>query len=66
MVEIIRLSVEPITTPDYPDPTPIARHVRLGDRYATLHLEDATWNALSRIACEQGRMPNKKRPGKGA
>jgi predicted DNA-binding ribbon-helix-helix protein len=55
MVEIIRLSVEPITTPDYPDPTPIARYVRFGDDYATLYLEDATWNALCRIAREQRR-----------
>ena len=55
MVEIIRLSVEPITTPDYPDPTPLAHLVRLGDRTTTLHVEAATWNALCRIAYDQGR-----------
>jgi predicted DNA-binding ribbon-helix-helix protein len=55
MVEIIRLSIEPITTPDFPDPTPVARSVRIGDRDATLYLEDAAWNALCRIAREQGR-----------
>lgn len=54
MVEIIRLSVEPITTPDYPDPTPLAHHVRIGDRTTTLHVEAATWIALCRIAHEQG------------
>jgi predicted DNA-binding ribbon-helix-helix protein len=54
-VGIIRLSVHPITTPDYPDPTPIAREVRCGDRTATLCLEDAAWNALCRIARQQGR-----------
>jgi predicted DNA-binding ribbon-helix-helix protein len=55
MVEIIRLSVEPITTPDCPDPTPIAHLVRIGDRTTTLHVEAATWNALCRIAYDQGR-----------
>jgi predicted DNA-binding ribbon-helix-helix protein len=55
MVEIIRLSFQPITTPEYPDPTPIAREVRWGNRTATLYLEDAAWNALCRIACQQGR-----------
>jgi predicted DNA-binding ribbon-helix-helix protein len=54
MVEIIRLSVEPITTPDYPDPTPLAHNVCIGNRYTTLHLEAATWNALCRIAREEG------------
>ena len=55
MVEIIRLSVDPITTPDHPDPTPLARHVRMGDRATVLHLETAAWVALGRIACEQER-----------
>jgi predicted DNA-binding ribbon-helix-helix protein len=55
MVEIIRLSFQPITTPDYPDPTPIAREVRYGSHTATLYLEDAAWNALYRIARQQGR-----------
>jgi predicted DNA-binding ribbon-helix-helix protein len=55
MVEIIRLSVEPITTPDHPDPTPRARYVRIANRYTTLHLEDATWHALRRIARDQAR-----------
>jgi predicted DNA-binding ribbon-helix-helix protein len=54
MVEIIRLSVEPLTTPDCPDPTPIARQVRIGDRTTTLYVEAALWNALCRIAREQG------------
>jgi predicted DNA-binding ribbon-helix-helix protein len=54
-VEIIRLSVKPITTPDFPDPTPLARYVRVGNRYTTLHLEAATWHALRRIAREQSR-----------
>ena len=54
MVEIIRLSFQPITTPDYPDPTPVARQVRCGSRTATFYLEDAVWNALCRIAREQG------------
>jgi predicted DNA-binding ribbon-helix-helix protein len=55
MVEIIRLSFQPITTPEYPDPTPMAREVRCGSRTATFYLEDAAWNALCRIACQQGR-----------
>jgi predicted DNA-binding ribbon-helix-helix protein len=55
MVEIIRLSFQPITTPGYPDPTPVARQVRCGNRTATLYLEDAAWNALCRIARDQGR-----------
>ena len=55
MVEIIRLSFEPITTPDYPDPTPIAFHVRRGDHAITLCLESAAWNALWSIARLQGR-----------
>jgi predicted DNA-binding ribbon-helix-helix protein len=55
MVEIIRLSVEPITTPEFPDPTPIARYVRFGDSTHRLYLEDATWNALCGIAREQDR-----------
>ena len=53
MVEIIRLSVEPITTPEFPDHTPRARRVRFGDSYRTLYVEDATWNALCGIAREQ-------------
>ena len=55
MVEIIRLSVEPITTPEFPDHTPRPRRIRLGDSYSTLYLEDATWNALWGIAREQER-----------
>src|SRR5271155_1406142 len=55
MVEIIRLSVEPITTPDYPDPTPRPRYVRIGNGWTTFHLEAAAWNALDRIAPAQGR-----------
>jgi predicted DNA-binding ribbon-helix-helix protein len=55
MVEIIRLSVEPITTPEFPDHTPRERRVRIGDSYCTLYLEDATWNALCGIAREQER-----------
>ena len=55
MVEIIRLSVEPITTPEFPDHTPRARRVRFGDSCRTLYLEDATWNALCGIAREQDR-----------
>jgi predicted DNA-binding ribbon-helix-helix protein len=55
MVEIIRLSIDPITTLDHPDPTPLARHVRMGDRATVLHLETAAWVALGRIACEQER-----------
>jgi predicted DNA-binding ribbon-helix-helix protein len=54
MVEIIRLSVEPLTTPDCPDPTPKARRVLFGDSTKTLLLEDAAWNALGRIAARQG------------
>jgi predicted DNA-binding ribbon-helix-helix protein len=49
------LSVEPLTTPEFPDHTPRARHVRFGDSYCTLYLEDATWNALCGIAREQDR-----------
>jgi predicted DNA-binding ribbon-helix-helix protein len=55
MVEIIRLSVEPITTPEFSDPTPLPRRVRFGDSYRTLYLEDAAWHALCGIAREQGR-----------
>ena len=52
MVEIVRLSVEPITTPDYPNSTPLAHHVRIGDHWTTVRLEAATWHALCRIARE--------------
>jgi predicted DNA-binding ribbon-helix-helix protein len=55
MVEIIRLSVDPITTPDHPDPTPLPHCVRIGTATTTLHLEAATWHALCRIAHEQER-----------
>lgn len=55
MVEIIRFSVEPITTPEFPDHTPRPRRVRFGDSYSTLYIEDATWNALCGIAREQER-----------
>jgi predicted DNA-binding ribbon-helix-helix protein len=55
MAEIVRLSVEPITTPEFPDPTPIARSVCIGDRYCSLYLEAAAWHALARIAREQER-----------
>jgi predicted DNA-binding ribbon-helix-helix protein len=55
MVEIIRLSVEAITTPDHPDPTPLPRYVRMGNGWKTIHLESATWKALLCIASDQGR-----------
>ena len=42
IVEINRLSLEPITMPEFPDPTPITHHVRLVDRTTTLHVEAAT------------------------
>ena len=58
MVEIIRLSVEPITTPEFPDHTPRPRSVRFGDSYRKLYLEDATWNALYGVAREQDRSVN--------
>jgi predicted DNA-binding ribbon-helix-helix protein len=54
MVEIIRLSVAPITTPECPDPTPRARRVRSGDRTITLYAEAALWDVLDRIAREEG------------
>jgi predicted DNA-binding ribbon-helix-helix protein len=53
MVEIIRISTRPLTTPEWPDPTPVPRQVRIGDRTITLHVEAALWNALCRIAYEQ-------------
>jgi predicted DNA-binding ribbon-helix-helix protein len=53
MVEIIRLSVNPITTPDYPDPTPLAHQVRISDHITTVWLESAAWDALCRIAYDQ-------------
>lgn len=55
MVEIIRPSNQPITTLDYPDPTPIAFHVRRGDHAITLYLEAAAWKALWSIARQQER-----------
>jgi len=39
VIEIIRLSVDPLTTPEHPDPTSGAHHVRIGDHATTLHLE---------------------------
>jgi predicted DNA-binding ribbon-helix-helix protein len=50
---LVNWSVEPITTPDCPDPTPLAHRVRVGDHVTTLYVEAATWIALCRIAREQ-------------
>jgi predicted DNA-binding ribbon-helix-helix protein len=51
---LIRLTVEPITTPADPEGFPVAGHVRIDHRPTTLHLEAALWNALRAIAREQG------------
>jgi hypothetical protein len=52
-----QIFIEPITMPDYPDPTEIPRYIRDDDGFYgfdTVFLEDATWNALSKIARERG------------
>jgi predicted DNA-binding ribbon-helix-helix protein len=56
-VKIEQIHIGPITTPDCPDPTESPRYIR--DDYGfygldTVFLEDATWKALSEIACERG------------
>jgi hypothetical protein len=48
---------QPITTLEYPDPTEARRFIHDEDGfygYDYVFLEDATWNALREIACEQG------------
>jgi hypothetical protein len=48
---------QPITTPEYPDPTEARRFIHDEDGFYGhdyVFLEDATWNALGEIACEQG------------
>ena len=55
MVEIIHLNVEPITTPEHPDPALIPRHICLDGRHTRiLQLEAAAWILLDSIAHEQG------------
>ncbi|MGC2075224.1 MAG: ribbon-helix-helix domain-containing protein [Xanthobacteraceae bacterium] len=52
-----QIIIEPITTPDFPDPTEARRYIRDDNgfyRYDYVFLEDATWNALCEIACERG------------
>ena len=52
-----QIIIEPITTPDFPDPTEARRYIRDDDGfygYDYVFLEDATWNALCEIACERG------------
>jgi predicted DNA-binding ribbon-helix-helix protein len=56
MVEIIRISGRPLTTPDCPDSTPLPRRVCIRDRITTLYAEAALWNALDRIARDE-RLP---------
>jgi hypothetical protein len=49
--------INPITTPDYPDPTEVRRYIDHTDGfcgYDYVFLEDATWNALCDIARERG------------
>lgn len=53
MVEIIRISGRPLTTPDCPDPTPLPRRVCIRDCITTLYAEAALWNALDRIARDE-------------
>jgi hypothetical protein len=57
-VKVEQIIIEPITTPDCPDPTEIARTIRDDDGfygYDTVFLEEATWKALCEIARERGR-----------
>jgi Ribbon-helix-helix domain len=49
--------INPLTTPEYPDPTEARRYIRDDDGfygYDNVFLEDATWNALCEIAHEKG------------
>jgi hypothetical protein len=58
MVKVEHITIEPITTPDHPDRTEHPRYIRDDDGFYgfdTVFLEDATWNALCRIACARGR-----------
>jgi hypothetical protein len=57
IVKVEEIHIEPITTPDYPDPTESPRTIR--DDYGfygfdIVSLEDATWNALREIARARG------------
>jgi predicted DNA-binding ribbon-helix-helix protein len=53
MVEIIRISSRQLTTPGFPDATPLPRRVCIRDRMTTLYAEAALWNALERIAGDE-------------
>jgi hypothetical protein len=49
--------INPVTTPEYPDPTEARRYIRDDDGfygYDNVFLEDAAWNALGEIAHEKG------------
>jgi Ribbon-helix-helix domain len=56
-MNVQQIIARPITTPEYPDPEEARRFIN--DEYGFygydyVFLEDATWNALREIACEQG------------
>jgi predicted DNA-binding ribbon-helix-helix protein len=56
-MNIEQLTLQPITTPDYPDPTEARRYLDDPDGFHGfdyVFLEDATWNALCEIARERG------------
>jgi len=56
-MDIQQIITKPITTPEYPDPTETQRYIRDDDGfygYDYVFLEDATWNALCRIARDEG------------
>jgi predicted DNA-binding ribbon-helix-helix protein len=56
-MKIDEIRIRPITTPDCPDPTEIARYIRADYGFCgfdTVFLEEATWKALYEIAHEKG------------
>ena len=57
VMNVEQIIINPITTPNYPDPTEVRRFIDDPDRfygYDYVFLEDATWNALCEIARERG------------
>ena len=56
-MNVEQIIINPITTPDYPDPTEVRHFIDDPDGfygYDYVFLEDATWNALCEIARERG------------